>query len=74
MTAPLKQSMHRLGCLLITVSGIFPAASIFVMGQEVIHQAGTGALICLLAAGALSLATAYVYAELSSAFPLTGGE
>jgi amino acid transporter len=66
--------MRRLGALLITVSGITPAASIFVMGQDVIRQAGTGALWSFLAAAALGLATAYVYAELSSAFPLTGGE
>jgi amino acid transporter len=66
--------MRRVGALLITVSAITPAASIFVMGQDVIHQAGTGALWSFLAAGALGLATAYVYAELSSAFPLTGGE
>ena len=74
MTAPLKQSMHRLGALLITVSNVTPAASVFIMGQAVIGQAGTGALLCFLAAGLLGLATAYVYAELSSAFPLTGGE
>jgi amino acid transporter len=73
-TAPLKRSIHRLGALLITVSGITPAASIFIMGQDVIHQAGTGALWSFLAAGLLGLATAYVYAELSSALPLTGGE
>jgi amino acid transporter len=60
--------------LLITVSGVTPAASIFVMGQDVIRQAGTGALLCFLAAALVGLATAYVYAELSSAFPLTGGE
>jgi amino acid transporter len=74
VTAPLKRSLHRLGTLLITVSGVTPAASVFIMGQDVIHQAGTGALWCFLAAGLLGLATAYVYAELSSAFPLTGGE
>lgn len=74
MTAPLKQSLNRLGTLLITLSGVTPAASVFIMGQSVIHQAGTGALWCFLAAGLLGLTTAYVYAELSSAFPLTGGE
>jgi len=74
VTAPLKQSLHRLGTLLITLSGVTPAASVFIMGQDVIHQAGTGALWCFLAAGLLGLSTAYVYAELSSAFPLTGGE
>ena len=70
----LKPSLHRLGALLITVSGVTPAASVFIMGQSVIHQAGTGAVLCFLAAALLGLATAYVYAELSSAFPLTGGE
>ena len=72
--AALKRSLSRLGCLLITVSNVTPAASIFIMGQDVIRQAGTGAMLCFLAAGLLGLATAYVYAELSSAFPLTGGE
>ena len=72
--ASFKPSLHRLGVLLITVSGVTPAASVFIMGQSVIRQAGTGALWCFIAAGLLGLATAYVYAELSSAFPLTGGE
>ncbi len=74
MTAPLGQSLRRLGVLLITLSSVTPAASVFIMGQQVIQQAGAGALWCFLAAGVLGLTTAYVYAELSSAFPLTGGE
>ena len=72
--APFQRSMHRLGTLLITLSGITPAASVFIMGSDVIRQAGTGAVICFAAAALLGLTTAYVYAELSSAFPLTGGE
>ena len=72
--APLGRSMRRAGNLLITVSAITPAASVFIMGQEVIHQAGTGAALCFAAAALLGVATAFVYAELSSAFPLTGGE
>jgi len=44
------------------------------MGQDVIHQAGTGAILCFAGAALLGVATAFVYAELSSAFPLTGGE
>src|SRR5580704_13784940 len=69
-----RRSMHRLGNLLITVSAITPAASVFIMGSDVIKQAGTGAVICFAAAAVLGLLTAFVYAELSSAFPLTGGE
>jgi amino acid transporter len=71
---PFQRSMHRLGALLITLSGVTPAASVFIMGSDVIRQAGTGAVICFAAAAVLGLTTAYVYAELSSAFPLTGGE
>ncbi|HZC17097.1 MAG TPA: APC family permease, partial [Caulobacteraceae bacterium] len=71
---PFQRSLHRLATLLITLSGITPAASVFIMGSDVIRQAGTGAVICFAAAAVLGLATAYVYAELSSAFPLTGGE
>lgn len=70
----LGRSMRRMGALLITLSGITPAASVFVMGQDVIQQAGSGAVICFVAAALLGLATAYVYAEVGSAFPLTGGE
>ena len=71
---PLGRSMRRVGNLLITVSAITPAASVFIIGQEVIRQAGTGAVLCFALAALLGLATAFVYAELSSAFPLTGGE
>ncbi len=70
----LPRSMRRIGTLLITVSSITPAASVFIIGQDVIHQAGTGAILCFIIAAVLGIATAYVYAELSSAFPLTGGE
>jgi amino acid transporter len=71
---PLGRSMRRAGNLLITISAITPAASVFIIGQDVIHQAGTGAILCFVAAAVLGVATAFVYAELSSAFPLTGGE
>src|SRR5690242_20620062 len=74
LVTPLKQSMRRLGALMITLSGITPAASVFIIGQTVVAQAGTGGVIAFLGVALLGVATAYVYAELSSAFPLTGGE
>src|SRR5579864_7070237 len=70
----LTRSLRHIGALLITLSGITPAASVFIMGQDVIRQAGTGAVLCFAVAALVSLATAFVYAELASAFPLTGGE
>jgi amino acid transporter len=66
--------MGRFGALLLTLSGITPAASVFIVGQTVVQQAGGGALIAFAGVALLAVATAYVYAELSSAFPLSGAE
>ena len=69
-----SRNMQMVGCLLITLSSVTPASSIFIVVPGVVEQAGSGALISFALAGVVSLLTAYVYAELSSAFPLTGGE
>ena len=69
-----SRNMKMIGCLLITLSSVTPASSIFIVVPGVVEQAGSGALWSFAAAGFVSLLTAYVYAELSSAFPLTGGE
>jgi amino acid transporter len=47
---------------------------VFVVASDVIHAAGTAAVLCFAAAGVLGLAIAGVYAELASAWPETGGE
>jgi amino acid transporter len=69
-----NRSMKMIGCLLITLSSVTPASSIFVIVPGIVAQAGTGALLSFVAAAFVSLLIAYVYAELASAFPLTGGE
>ena len=69
-----SRNMRMVGCLLITLSSVTPASSIFIVVPGVVEQAGSGALWSFAAAAFVSLLTAYVYAELSSAFPLTGGE
>ncbi|WP_221240350.1 APC family permease [Sphingobium boeckii] len=66
--------MKMIGCLMITVSCVTPASSVFIVIPGVVQQAGSGALICALIGGLISLLIAYVYAELGSAFPLSGGE
>src|SRR5512143_2309045 len=70
----LKRSMKLLGTLLITVSAITPASSVFIIAPGVIGQAGSGAFISFVAAAVVGIFMALVYAELSSAFPLSGGE
>jgi amino acid transporter len=62
------------GALLLTISAATPAASVFVIIPGLIQVAGTGAILSLLGGAVVGLAMAFVYAELSSAFPLAGGE
>jgi amino acid transporter len=70
----LKRSLRIFGTLLLTLSAVTPASSVFVIVPGVISQAGTGAFWAMIAGAVLSVPTAYVYAELSSAFPIAGGE
>jgi amino acid transporter len=69
-----SRSMKMIGCLLITLSSVTPASSIFVIVPQAVKAGGTGVLLSFAGAGLVSLLIAYVYAELCSAFPLTGGE
>ncbi len=66
--------MRIIGVLLLTLSAITPASSVFVIVPGVIAQAGSGAFLSMLAAALLAVPIAYVYAELSSAYPIAGGE
>ena len=70
----LNRSMKMLGNMLITVSVITPASSIFIIAPGVVQQAGTGAFLAFAFAALVCICTAFVYAELSSAYPLAGGE
>ena len=70
----LDRSMGTWGALLITISAVSPTTSIFVIGSDAIHQSGGGALPAFAIAAGLGLAMAYVYAELNSAFPVSGSE
>jgi amino acid transporter len=66
--------MHGFGALLITISGLSPTIGVFIVGSDTIRHAGTSVFLCFAAAALLGVAMAVVYAELSSAFPDTGGE
>jgi amino acid transporter len=66
--------MKLMGVLFLTLSAETPASSVFVIVPDVLTQAGTGALISMLFAALIALCMAQVYAELSSAFPIAGGE
>ncbi len=70
----LRREMHGLGALMITLSCLSPSLGVFVVGGDVIRQAGSGAILAFVAAALLGVAMASVYAELISAFPDTGAE
>ncbi len=70
----LKRSMHGFGALMITLSCLSPTIGVFIVGSDVIRDAGTAAIACFVAAALLGVAMANVYAELISAFPETGVE
>jgi amino acid transporter len=60
--------------LFLTLSATTPASSVFVIVPGMIQVAGSGALWAMLVSGFVVVATAYIYAELSSAWPIAGGE
>lgn len=70
----MRRRLKLLGTILITLSAITPASSVFIIAPGVMAQAGTGALWAYIIAALVGVCMAFVYAELASAFPLAGGE
>jgi amino acid transporter len=71
---PLVRSLGVTGVLFLTLSVATPASSVFVIVPGMLQVAGTGAIWAMILAGVVCVATAFVYAELSSAWPVAGGE
>ena len=71
---PLVRSLGVMGVLFLTLSVATPASSVFVIVPGMLQVAGTGAIWAMILAGVVCVATAFVYAELSSAWPVAGGE
>lgn len=71
---PLLRSLGVAGVLFLTLSVTSPASSVFVIVPGMLRAAGTGAVWAMILAGLVCVATAFIYAELSSAWPVTGGE
>ena len=60
--------------LFLALSVTTPASSVFVIVPGMLQAAGSGALWAMVISGFVLVATAYIYAELSSAWPIAGGE
>jgi amino acid transporter len=72
--AKLRRVVGPVGGLFLTLALLSPGLGVFVVGNDMLHQAGSGTVICLVAAAILGVAVAAVYAELGSAFPNAGAE
>lgn len=77
-TPPVRPTLARtLGpaaVLFLTLSAATPASSLFAIVPGMLQVAGTGALLAMLLGALVCIGTAFVYAELSSAWPVAGGE
>ncbi len=72
--ASLERSLGPFAVALLTLSVLSPAASVFVTGADIVHQAGTGAALAFLAGGVLTLVFTFAQAELGATFPFAGGD
>lgn len=70
----LSRSLGVGGNVLITLSGISPASSVFVLGGAALGAYGTGVFWGFAIAGVISILIAFCYAELASRHPVAGGD
>lgn len=70
----LIRSLGVFGVLFLTLSVATPVSSLFVIVPGMLSVAGTGAVWAMLLATIVCIATAYIYAELASNWPVAGGE
>ncbi|WP_174299461.1 APC family permease [Caulobacter sp. S45] len=69
----LRRSLSVKQVVVLTLSGLSPAASVYITGSAVLHLAGTGAAAALLLGGGVVVLASLLYAELGAAFPRAGG-
>ncbi|WP_063774276.1 APC family permease [Streptacidiphilus rugosus] len=76
MTTPaaLPRSLKVFGAVLLTLSCVTPASSLFIVVPPLLQQLGSGAVLSLLVAAVLSLGVGLCYAELGTLVPSAGGE
>ncbi|MEW9572582.1 APC family permease [Rhodanobacter sp. Si-c] len=60
--------------ILITLSGVTPASSVFIIAPAAISGIGGAAAVAFAIAALIGMVIAFCYAELSSSFPIAGGD
>ncbi len=70
----LSRSITVLGNIFITLSGVTPAASVFIIAPVALAAAGSGTFFSFVFAAIVGVLMAFCWAELSAAFPIAGGD
>ncbi len=70
----LARAMGVLGNICVTVSGVTPTASIFIIAPVAFANQGSGTFLAFIIAAVIGLGMGMCYAELGSAFPIAGGQ
>ncbi len=70
----LRRDLGPLAVAMLTLSVLSPAASVFIAGADIVHQAGSGAALAFLLGGLLTLVFTFAQAEVGSSFPFAGGD
>lgn len=70
----LSRAIGVLGNICITVSGITPTASIFIIAPVAFANQGSGTFLAFVIAAIIGLGMAMCYSELGSTFPIVGGQ
>ena len=69
----LDRGIHVLGNVMMTISGVAPTASVFILAPIALWVGGTGAFWAFIVAGIIGIGMSFAYAEAGTAFPVTGG-
>lgn len=70
----LSRSIKPFGNVLITLSSITPASSVFIIIPLILVTAGTGSFLVLVFAAIVGVFMAFCWAELCAAHPIAGGD
>lgn len=70
----LQRGITVFGNVLVTVSGVTPAVSVFVIASVAFSGQGSGAFASFVAAAVIGLGLAMSWAELGAMYPIAGGD
>jgi amino acid transporter len=70
----LSRSITVLGNIFVTLSGVTPAASVFIIAPVALAIAGSGTFLAFVFAAIVGVLMAFCWAELSVSYPISGGD